>query len=325
MDKIKIAILGSGGIARAMAKAMQCVPDAEIYCVASRSFDNATAFAKDFNVPHVYTFDEAIADPIPDLYYVALPHVQHYEYAKRCLIKGKNVLCEKPLCINSRLAEELFEIAKEKGVFFADNMWTRFLPAVNIVKNLIADGTIGEVKHMSAAIADSWLTSSMMTDPEQAGGMLLDCGIYALTCVDLLLGRDISDIQTSACLSDRGVDLHSITSLTFSDKKTASIYVSMDSLFPGKIAVAGENGYIEFTCAYNWKNLITYGKSDRTPHEVEIPEQKAGGYEYIVAAVCEAIRSGKTFCEQSTPEDTLYILRQMDMLREKWGLKYPIE
>ncbi len=325
MDNVKIAILGSGSIAHAMAKAMQFVPNAEIHSVASRNFDKAVKFSKEFDVPNVYTFDEAIADSTPDLYYIALPHVQHYEYAKKCLLAGKNVLCEKPMCINTALAEELYEIAKEKGVFFADNMWTRFLPAVNIVKKLIADGAIGDVKHVSAAISENCLGSRMMTDPGQAGGMLLDCGIYALTCIDLLLGRDISDIQTTAILSDEGVDLHSVTSLTFADKKTASLYISMDSFFPNKISVAGENGYLEFTCAFNWKNIGIYGGTDRLVRAVEIPEQKAGGYEYIVSAVCNAIIAGKTYCKESTPEDTLYILRLMDTIREKWGLKYPME
>ncbi len=325
MDKVKIAILGSGSIAHAMARAMLCVPNAKIHSVASRSFDNATAFAKEFDVPNVYTFDESIADTAPDLYYIALPHPQHYDYAKKCLLAGKNVLCEKPLCINAKLAEELFLIAKEKGVFFADNMWTRFLPAVGIVKKLIADGAIGEVKHVSAAISENCLGSRMMTDPMMAGGMLLDCGIYVLTCIDLLLGRDISDVQTSARLSDEGVDLHSVTTLTFADKRTASLYISMDSFFPNKISVAGETGYLEFTCAYNWRNIGIYRNTDKLIRAVEIPEQKAGGYEYIVSAVCDAVIAGKTCCEESTPEDTLYILRQMDALREAWGLKYPME
>lgn len=325
MNKVKIAILGSGGIAHAMAKAILYVPNAEIHSVASRSFDNAAKFAKEFGVPNVYTFDEAIADPTPDLYYIALPHVQHYEYSKKCLLLGKNVLSEKPLCINAHQAEELFEIAREKGVFLADNMWTRFLPATTIVKKLIANGAIGDVKHVSAAISDNCLESNMMTDPHQVGGMLLDCGIYALTSVDLLLGRDISDIHTTACLYDKCVDLHSVTSLTFADKKTASLYISMDSHFPNKITVAGEDAYIEFTCAYNWNNIGIYSKTDSLIRAVEIPEQKAGGYEYIVSAVCDAIIAGKTYCEESTPDDTLYILRLMDTLREKWGLKYPME
>lgn len=325
MDRVKIALLGSGGISRAMARAMQCVPNAEIYSVASRNLDNAKKFAEEFSVPNAYTFDESIADSTPDLYYIGLPHVQHYEYAKKCLLAGKNVLCEKPLCINSRLAKELFDIAKEKGVFFADNMWTRFLPAVGIVKKLVADGAIGDVKHISASICDNCLNSNQMTDSHQAGGMLLDCGIYALTCIDLLLGRNITDIQTTACLSERGVDLHSVTALTFADKKTASLYISMNSRFPNKITVAGENAYLEFTCAYNWKNIGIYDKTDNLIRCVEIPEQKAGGYEYIVSAVCNAIEAGKTYCEESTPEDTLYILRLMDTLREKWGLKYPME
>lgn len=325
MDKIRIALIGAGGISRKMAQTIEVVPDAELYAVSSRAIENAKAFAKEYSVPHAYTYDEAIADPNVDLCYIALPHVLHYEFSKKCLLAGKNVLCEKPLCINARQAEELFSIAKEKGVFFSEHMWARFLPEVKAVQKLIADGAIGDVKYMSAVTACNCLSSKDLTDPSKAGGMLLDCGIYVLTCVDLILGDNISDIETRAVLSKEGVDLHSTTTLHYPDGRAASLYISMDSCFANKITIAGEKGYIQFNSPFGWTNIGVYTGTDKLAYEVEMKERKSGGYEYILTAICDAIKNGKPYCEECPPEKTLYILRLMDTLREKWGLKYPME
>lgn len=325
MDKVKIAIFGTGNVAHSMAKALSYVEDAEIYAVASIDNNESKKFADEFGIHHALTYDEATADPNIDLCYIALPNIFHFDYSKKCLLAGKNVLCEKPLCINARQAEELYAIAKEKNVFFADNMWTRFLPAIKTVKKLVDEGAIGDVHNFCALMAGDYTKGRKMPDPYQAGGILLDCGIYVLTSMDILLGRGFENIETSALLSERGVDLRSTTTVSYPNGLNASIFLSMDTISPCRITLGGSKGYIEFACPYNWQDITYFNRETGERKKIEIPKYEGGGYEFIASAICKAIKNGKTYCEECTPDDTLYILRLMDTLREKWGLKYPME
>ena len=325
MDKVKVAIFGTGGVAHSMARAMSYVEDARLYAVASIDDNESKKFAEEFDIPNALTYDEAIADSNIDLCYIALPNIFHFDYSKKCLLAGKNVLCEKPLCINSRQAEELYAIAKEKGVFFSDNMWTRFLPAVKTVKKLIDEGGIGEIHNFSASMAGDFTKGKKMPDPNHAGGILLDCGIYVLTSMDLILGRGFEKFETTALLSERGVDLRSTTVFSYPGGLNASIFLSMDTISPCRITVAGSKGYVDFACPYNWQDINYFNRETGERKKIEVPKYEAGGYEFIAGAICKAIKSGKTYCDECKPTDTLYILGLMDTLREKWGLKYPME
>ncbi len=325
MDKVKVAIFGTGGVAHSMAKAMMCVEDATLYAVASIDDNESKKFAEEFGIPNALTYDEAMADSNIDLCYIALPNIFHFDYSKRCLLAGKNVLCEKPLCVNARQAEELYAIAKEKGLFFSDNMWTRFLPSVKIVKQLIDEGAIGEVHNFFASMAGDYTKGKKMPDPNQAGGILLDCGIYVLTSMDILLGREIEKLETSALLSERGVDLRSTTTFSYPNGVNATLFLSMDTISPCRITVGGSKGYLDFACPYSWQDINYFNRETGERKKIEFPKYEAGGYEYIAGAICKAIKEGKTYCEECKPEDTLYIMHQMDTLREKWGLKYPME
>lgn len=324
MKKVNIAILGTGTIANKLAKAFLITENATLYSVASRDINKSAAFAGKYNIPTFYgSYTEAIEDPLVDLVYIALPHPFHYIWAKEALLCNKNVLCEKPLTVNSKEAEELFRIAKEKNLFFSEAMWTRFLPSVNTVRALIAKGEIGNIKKIKGIIAHDSTRVPRMTDPHLAGGMLLDCGIYLITSVFLLMGNNYSHIKTKAALSKEGVDLHSYIKLFYPDGKAAKLFMAMDMRLGNKIKIIGDKGKIEMSTVYNWQNITLKNKNGKT--NVSIPSQNAGGFEYMTKAVCDAILKGKAFCDELTPYDTLSVMHLMDTLREKWSLKYPFE
>ncbi len=326
MEKVKIAILGTGTIANTLAIAMQKCPMAKLYAVASRSKEKAEVFAEKYGMDKAYgSYEEVLADSEIQLVYIAVPHSLHYPLSKMCLEAGKNVLCEKPVSVNKKQAAELFDIAKKKGLFMSEAMWTRFLPSVGIVQKKLSEGCIGEVKHMTASIGFEATGVNIMSSPDMAGGILLDCGIYLLTAMDLLLGDKIESVTSDVVLSEKGVDLRSTNIYRFADGKTATLIMSMDCQLDNKITVNGTKGYMEMTVPFNWQDIKIYDEEGRLTETVEIPKQTAGGYEYEVAAVCDAVLKGKTYCEEASPEKSLYILKLMDDLRNKWGMKYPFE
>lgn len=324
MTKVKVCILGTGTIANKLAQAFSITPEAELYAISSRNIEKALAFSEKYNIPKAYgSYEEALEDSNVNLIYIALPHPFHYTWAKKALLTGKNVLCEKPLTVNAKEAEELFTIVKEKGLFFSEAMWTRFLPSVKIVTDMVKRGTIGKITRIDAAISNYSKRINRMSDPNLAGGILLDCGVYLITSVFLLLGSNYSSLSTKAKLSKRGVDLHSKTMLTYPDGQKAKLTMAMD--FPGKnqIIIKGEKGTIKIDSVYNWQNIRL--KTQYGTTKIAIPKQTAGGFEYMTKKVCHGILLGKTCCKDVTAEDTLAVMHLMDTLRNNWDLKYPFE
>lgn len=324
MGRVNIAVLGTGNIARKMVKAMKETSAAAAYAVASRNSEKARAFADEYGIPQHYgSYEEALADERVSLVYIATPHPFHYEWIKNSLLAGKHVLCEKPITVNARQAQELFALAQERGVLLCEAMWTRFLPAVAVVKELLASGCIGKPLAMNGSIGYDSTAVRRMTDPSYAGGILLDCGIYLLTSMVLLFGDDITSFDTEAVLSEQGVDLHSTTRYRFADGKTACLDMAMDALLDNRIVIEGEHGTLTFDTPFYWERITV--RADGKMEMVDIPSCKAGGWEYMLDCVCQTILSGKTVCRTVSPDKTIAVMRLMDSLRERWGLRYPFE
>ena len=160
-DRIRWGIAGTGGIASAFAEDLKLLPDAELVAVGSRARDSADAFGDRFDIPHRHVGYEALAsDPEVDAVYVAVPHSGHSEAALAAIAERKAVLVEKPFTMNAAEAERMITAARAAGTFLMEAMWVRFLPHFVHVRELLAEGRIGQVR---AVISDRGETLS--TDP----------------------------------------------------------------------------------------------------------------------------------------------------------------
>ncbi len=324
MKAVTAAVLGTGNMAAKMVRAMKRVPSIDVAAVASRQYDSAQRFAQTHDIPKAYgSYEAAITDRDVTLVYIATPHPWHYEWIKKALLGGKHVLCEKPMTMNASQAAELFTLAKEKQLFLSEAMWTRFLPAVDIVLDILASGQIGKVRELRVSIGYPMTDIPRMTALSLGGGILLDCGIYALTTALLLMGETVADIQTTAHLSDNGVDWYSHTRLLFENGTTADIAMAMDALLDNDVTVIGDRGKLHFEVPFCWQNLTVTTENGEKP--IALPALYANGYGYMLEAVSAALRDGALYCAQSTPKDTLTVLRLMDELRARWGMCYPCE
>src|SRR5204863_10023784 len=115
-----------------------------------------------------------------DAIYVATPHPLHHDNTIMCLEAGKAVLCEKPFAINAVQAQAMIATARARGVFLMEAMWTRFLPHMVRLRELLAAGVIGEVRMLQAdfSFRTSFNPKSRLFDLALGGGALLDVGIY---------------------------------------------------------------------------------------------------------------------------------------------------
>ena len=325
MTPIRIGILGAGQIAAKLARTITGMrgQNAALYAIASRSEQKAKAFAKEFCIPVAYTgYDALLEDPAVDLVYIATPHVFHFEQTIAALQTGKHVLCEKPLAVNASQAEKMIALAKEKGLFLMEAMWTRFLPIVSTAQEWLRTGQIGRPHMLYATFGGDMLSSERIREPSLAGGALLDIGIYTLTVTELLFGTGMELDWTTAFLTPQGVDARSDSLYRYPDGKTAHLVSAIDTVMEPQITVYGSQGYLKIDGISNWSRMTLFGKG--TSKTVNAPKQITG-YEYEVKAACESIRSGRTECVQMPHVASLSILRQMDELRARWGVVYPFE
>ncbi|MDD4355472.1 MAG: Gfo/Idh/MocA family oxidoreductase, partial [Candidatus Izemoplasmatales bacterium] len=175
---IRFGILGAGRIAHAFAKAMNAT-EGKLQAVASSNLERAIAFKEEYDIVSEYNdYNRLFSDSKVDVIYIATPHAFHYDQMLSCLEHGKSVLCEKSFTLNHRQAENVFALAKKKKLFVMEAMWTRFLPAISSMIELIHNQEIGDVVQLEAGfgfdIAN--LTRPRLQDPYLGGGALLDIG-----------------------------------------------------------------------------------------------------------------------------------------------------
>ena len=135
---LRWGILGSGWIAEQFIASVRAHTRQEIAAVGSRSQDKADAFAQMWEIATAHgSYEALVADPGLDVIYVATPHNMHHEHVLLALGSGKNVLVEKPMALNRAQASEMVALARQKGVFFSEALWTYFLPKFDVLQQVL--------------------------------------------------------------------------------------------------------------------------------------------------------------------------------------------
>jgi predicted dehydrogenase/Tol biopolymer transport system component len=332
---MKFAILGCGFIATKMAEAVKAIENrgVEAYAVASRSLTKAEKFAKDYGFGRAYgSYEELVKDPAVDLVYIATPHSEHYNNILLCLEHGKNLLVEKAFTANALMASEVIALAEEKGVFLSEAMWTRFLPAVQMVKDLILAGKIGKVESVEADFSMPLSHIERLRKPELAGGALLDLGIYSLTFADIFLTDDeiagaenhIVQTKTHCVKFDTGVDATDWIDLVYANGQVAHLKTSMVAPLKNEGVIYGTDGFIR---VLNLNDMVEIQLFDKAGSLLEsiTPPRIENCYEYEVLACKAALEKGQKECAEMPHSKTMQMMTQMDGLRASWGVSYPFE
>lgn len=322
---MNIGILGAGDIARKMSRTVNAMEGVTLAAVGSRSAEKAQQFAAEFGIPRAYgSYEELAADSTLDLIYVATPHSRHYEDALMCLNSGRNVLCEKPFTVNEKQAAELISLAKERGLFVGEAMWTRFLPMRFKLDEILKSGVIGEVSSLTANLGYAIFHVQRLKDPSLAGGALLDLGVYTINfALMVFAGEDVVKLTSECVKNEYGVDSHNTIILNFTHGKTAILHSNMCSNTDNRGMIYGTNGRIEFINTNNCEGIIVT-LNDGTVTRYEAPPQITG-FEYQVQAALEAIREGSSEAAAHPHSEILRTMRVMDECRREWGIAYPFE
>ena len=199
MKKLKMAILGAGGIASTMAGTISRMEQVECYAVGSRSMEKAQAFAQKFGFQKAYgSYEELVKDEEVELVYIATPHSEHYENARLCIRHKKPVLCEKAFTANAKQAKELLDYAKKEKVFITEAMWVRYLPMLQTIRAELADDVIGTPTMLTANLGYLISEVPRLQRPDLAGGALLDVGVYPINFARMIFGYSLVERISSA-------------------------------------------------------------------------------------------------------------------------------
>ena len=334
-DYVNWAILAPGRIANSMAAAMN---NGKIhrYAVASRNLERAQTFADKWNFEKAYgSYEELYNDPEVDAVYIANPHAFHLESVLGCLKAGKHVLCEKPAGCSRDQLDNMTSLAREKNLFFMEAMWTAFNPCLAQIKKEIAAGTIGQILNIDSRFCNRnpYDPNDRNYAPDQAGGALLDLGIYNIYFAMMMADFSPITAESSAVRMLKGVDAWNSVNLTFENGIVTSFQSAMDlpSTVPTHDAVIyGTKGYItveNFFCTQKadvhvYKNI--QGGDSELVREIREPFA-VNGYEYEVVHATECILAGKTESDVHTFKKSEDLIDTMDALRRDWNFKYPFE
>lgn len=323
MSTIHWGILGTGWMASTMADALAVVPDAELIAVGSRTREAAERFGRSHDVPKRFArYEDLVACPDVDVVYVATPHTSHAGDAALALNAGKPVLCEKPLTVNAREASELIDSARSRGLLLMEAMWTRYVPAVVTLREWIAAGTIGAIRHISATLgwARDMDPTHRLFDPARAGGALLDVGVYPVSFFSMLLGTptDVAGVMTPA---PTGVDLQSSGTLAYSNGAVATFAVSLAADLPNEVQIVGTDGWIGVRAPMVAPESLSRGVGREVMETVQRP-LLGNGYPHEVLEVNDCLRAGKQESELMPLDESLAIMKTLDALRAPWTLKY---
>ncbi|MDE6267493.1 MAG: Gfo/Idh/MocA family oxidoreductase [Muribaculaceae bacterium] len=322
---MRVGIIGTGWIAEKAAITLQGMEKCEAYAVGSRTSEKAESFAEKWGIPKSYgSYGELIRDPEVDLVYVATPHSHHYDVTREALLSGKPCLVEKAFMANYRQAKEIVDLARERGVFLAEAIWTRYQPVVGMVRNLIAEGRIGKPQMITATLGYSMGEKPRIMRADLCGGALLDLGVYALNFVRMFTTGDVSMIDGHCVKSYTGMDLTNAITIITADGVLSNVQSSARCVGDNIGVIAGTEGNL-IVDNINNPQKITVNTRDRVHVEdIQVPRQITG-YEYQFYACREAIAEGLTEPREMPLDETLYIMRLMDGLRKKWGVRYPMD
>jgi predicted dehydrogenase len=322
---IRWGILGAGGIAGAFADAVNAHTRAQLVAVGSRNRDRSSRFATAHHVPTSHVgYRDLVDDPQVDAVYVATPHSEHREHALLAIAAGKHVLVEKAFTRNAGEAEEVFAAARAAGVFVMEAMWTRFLPHVAALHQVIAAGEIGEIVNISADHGQrfGFDPRSRLFDPHLAGGALLDLGVYPVSFAHDLLGVPDA-VHAVGQLTETGVDGQISMVLSYGSQVQATLSTTLWSRTPTRAHISGTEGHIQVEGSFYAPTSFTLTRNDGGRWSFDRPS--ARGLQFEAAEVARCVAAGRTQSDRMTWDGTLEVMRTMDEVRRQIGLVYPGE
>ena len=319
---LRWGIVGPGWIAERFIGSLQRNTRQQVVAVASRDLVRSTEFAARNGVPRAFgSYQELVDDPDIDVVYIATPHNGHYPCALQSLRAGKHTLVEKPLALNATQATGLAELATAQGVFFMEALWTMFLPKFDVIRQLLENGVLGEIRTVMADHGEYFTDGHRILRHDLAGGPLLDLGTYPISFAAWILGEPAMVLaagqphpagvngQVSAVLVGATGSQALLNTTVFSNTPTTGVIAGTAATLtiPGPFYQPGD-----LMLTSNAGDVLTYSEP-RIAHE---------GLHFEAAEVARCISAGRLQSPLRALADSIATLRIVDEIRRQVGIGF---
>lgn len=320
---IRFGVVGAGSIARKFVSDIKASNKAKVVGIASRSIEKANAFKDEFGIEYAFgNYEEMAKSNLIDAVYIATPHNFHKEQTIMFLNNDKHVLCEKPISVNASELTEMITCAKTNNKLLMEAMWSRFLPVSKKVKSIVDSGIYGKIKEINLELGYKLIDSSnkngRLLNPNLAAGALLDLGVYPISFMNYLKNDPIKNVEVSFNLTNKNIDIEEEINITFNDNVKASLRASMANDW-------NKDGNIIFA-----EHVITIPDFSRSEvfyinDELFTLKFREGGFTDQIDAFADTISSGKIDNDVMPLSESLEVMKLLDKIRNKMGVKYPFE
>ncbi|XP_008308603.1 trans-1,2-dihydrobenzene-1,2-diol dehydrogenase [Cynoglossus semilaevis] len=323
-------ICGAGKISNDFTVALNTLSadEHQVVAVAARNLENAQEFAKTHSISRVHgSYEELAADPDVDVVYIGVIHPYHLSTCLLFTNAKKNVLCEKPLAMNSKEVKEILSSARRNDVFLMEAIWTRFFPASVEIRRLLAHGEVGEVQMVKAEFGVPLMDVQRSVKKELGGGTILDLGIYCLQFICMVYnGEKPECIQAMGVCQETGVDETVVVTLKFSYNRMAVFTCSSKIQLQNEASITGTKGTIRVP-AHMWcpTSLVVNGVETQYP----LPEPYlplnficSTGMRYEADEVRQCLLKGLKESAVMSHADSLLLAEVEDGIRRQVGVVY---
>ena len=241
---LKIGIVGYGRIANRFVEEAKFVSGINIESVCGRNLEKAKDFCKKFEL-NDYFDDKKYLEFLNgiDAVYIATPHISHFEYAKLAIMHKKHVLCEKPMTLNKKQCEELFDLAKKHNAILYEAIKTAYSPCFAILSGVAKSGLIGSIKNIDTTFTKLINDKNLREyNSNLGGGAFNELGSYVTFAILKLLGTDYQKLDFSSIFDlETNVDIFTKVNFLFKDAMaTASVGIGVKQ--EGDMVISGTKG-----------------------------------------------------------------------------------
>lgn len=330
---LRWGILAPGGIADSFVRALHARTRQQVAAVGSRELARAQNFAATHGIPTAHgSYADLVADPSVEIVYVASPMSGHHEHAMLALDAGKHVLVEKSFTCTAAEAREVVETARSRGLFCMEAMWTRFLPGIDVVRQCLEEGLLGEIDSVHADHGQPLYPNGpqRLSDPLLGGGALLDLGIYPMSFAHLVLGG-FDTVRATGTLTPEGVDACEAITVTGARGGLGVLHATMLARTACVASVVGTQGRLDLGERDRWlerwyaPTAIRHTERDTAQALLWEPEEREHGLHFQAAEAARCITDGLIESPLLPTQHTVDIMVSLDTVRRQLGVIYPGE
>ncbi len=255
MNKVRWGVLSTAKIGlEKVIPAMQKGQYCSVEAIASRKLEKAQKAARQLGITKAYgSYNELLADPEIEAVYIPLPNHLHVSWSMKVLQAGKHVLCEKPVGLTSREAQELFEISKQyPQLKIMEAFMYRHHPQWQLAKQWVEEGKIGHLQAIQSFFSYYNLDpNNIRNKADIGGGGLMDIGCYCIS-LSRFIFEDEPDRICGVMNYDPELKIDRLTSGLLHFREGTSIFTCATQLIPyQRVKIFGTSGWIEIEIPFN--------------------------------------------------------------------------